>query len=653
VLKSAIDLDTLPAGTPRAVRDLIARCLERNPRLRLRDIGEARIVLERPREEVAAPPAAASRRGAAAALPWLGLAAALGVAGTFAGRVTAPEPPARSAARFQVPAPKDRPYDAFAGPATPSPDGRRFLFRIDQGPIAVRRLDTLDTTILPGTERGYDPIFSPDGRQIAFFARSGLSRIDAAGLAPPQLLAPAEDGRGAAWGGGDVILYAPRSGSGLLRVDARGGEPVEVTRLDVERKETSHVRPSFLPDGRHFVYLVKSELPDQAGIYVGSLDDSSKQRVLPITVAARYVPPGYLLYLQDQSLVARPFDPRALEVRGDPQVLARGIDYDAEFDVAPIGTSDHGLLLYHSAPEVGERRLAWFDRAGALVATVGEADDTNLDLDPGGTRLAMQRLDQAARQPDIWVRDLARGTGFRLTHEAPAIGPVWSPDGTRIAYVALHGTERRVAVRPAAGGDETVLTADRFLQEPIDWSPDGSWLLLEVFAPGEESNLALLPAAGGTPVPYARSRFNEHSGRFSPDGRWIAYTSDESGREEIYVQPVPPTGAQWLVSTAGGSAPRWRADGREIFYVQPADRGAPSALMSVRFDPGARAGGQPGLGRPEKLFDSMSVDYEPARDGQRFVVSNALGDDELERPIEAIVDFPALLESGAEAGGNR
>jgi hypothetical protein len=647
VLKSGIDLDALPRATPRALRELVARCLERDPRKRLRDIGEARIVLERPLgEEVAA--ASPRSRPRSALLAGAALAAlAVGAGGWLAGRGAAPVPVSPSTARFQLPVPEGMRYDPYAGPATPSPDGRRYLFRVDEGGVAVRRLDTLETTLLPESERSYDPIFSPDGRQVLFFTQRGLARVDAAGLSPPQILAPVEDGRGAAWAPDGTILYAPSLGRGLHRISVTGGEPVEQTKLDAERKEIGHVRPSFLPDGRRFLYLVKSELPDRTGLYLGSLDDPKlARRILPLATAARYVAPGFLLYFQDDALVARPFDPATASPSGEPRVLARGLDYDDEYDVMPVGASDEGLLLYHRAAPLRESQLGWLDRSGELVEPLGGTGDSNLDLDPRGTRLAFQRVDPKARRPDVWVRDLVRGTSSRLTSDAPAIGPVWSPDGARLAYVVYRGATREIVVRPAAGGEETVLSSDRFLQEPIDWSPDGRQLLIEIFAPEEEINLALLPAAGGEPVPFVGSRFEEHSGRFSPDGRFVAYVSNESGREEIYLQPVPPTGARWLVSTAGGGAPRWRADGREIYYVESDDREGRRSLLAVAF---AAAGGAAGveLGRPAKLFDGASYDYEPAPDGQRFLIGNPIGEQLSSQPAEAIVGFPALFAAGA------
>ena len=640
VLRAEIDLGALPGDTPPALHRLLARCLERNPRNRLRDIGEARVALLRAAE---APAETSAGEAAPQRARWLertafalGALLLAGGAWTLAGRGEAPTE--RLPIRSHLLPPEGSDFSVNDAPVTISPDGSSIVFRLDSpdgtSELAVQRLDSFEVRRLPGTTGAYEPFWSADGRSIGFFS-THLARIDASGLQPAQTLAPVRDGRGGSWNRRGVVLFAPDPAGVLHRVDAAGGEPVAVTRLDPERREAAHLRPSFLPDGERFLYLVRSEAPESSGVFVGSLDGKLKKRVLALDTAARFAAPGYLLVVQEGRLIARRFDLERLAVVGDPVALAENVEYIVQYDSLPVSASEQGRLVYYPV-SAGELRQVWrIDRAGQRLATIGEPGDSNLDLSPDGRRLAVVHLDPATRRPFLWIHDLERDVRFRVDTGASANGPVWSPDGRRLAYVKVASTEPELVIRPADGGAERVVWRSPFLVEPVDWSPDGRLLLVEAGAAGERVNLLLVPADGsGSPQPFATTRAAEHSGRFSPDGRFIAYVSDESGRSEIYVEPLQRTGAKWIASRRGGTSPRWSGDGRELLYVEPGARAGGEALMSVAVS--ARAG-ELAFGVLSPLGAIPSADFEPMPGGRELLVG---------APVSAAVTrTPVLIEN--------
>jgi len=646
VLKTEIDFSRLPAATPAPVVALLRRCLERNPKTRLRDIGEARIALERAGDSAepaasAAAPARGSRtleRLAFGAGALLLAALAWSVGGRRAG-----EPASGDVGRFHLlPTENGGSGDGDVSMIL-SPDGRSVLLPTEvpdgRGAIGVRRLDSFEVRALPDTAGAYDPLWSPDGRSIAFF-RGHLERIDAGGLGTPQKLAPVRDGRGAAWGPQGILLFAPDPAGVIYRVGAEGGEAVAVTRLDESRREIAHLRPSFLPDGRHFVYFARSEDVELSGLYVGSLDGQDPKRLLQLNVAALFAPPDQLLYVQNEQLVARRLDLDRLELVGEPVVIASGVDYDLRWDWLPVSASEQGRLVYSPKATLGESQVVRVARDGKRQATLGPTDSRNLDLAPDGRRLAVIRADPETFRPYVWILDLARDVAARFNPDAPANGPVWSPDGRRIAYVAVSSTDLRVEVQPAGGGPKQVIWRDPSLLEPVDWSPDGRWLLVEAASPTQRTDLLLVAADGSGDVrPFAASPSQEDSGRFSPDGRWVAFASDESGRPEIYVAPMPPTGEKWLVSRLGGAAPRWVGDGREIVYVQPGASREQMLLVSVSFAP---HGDGPELGVPAPLGPAPSNDYEPEPGGREFLFSAPVADAVRPPPV-LIENWTALL----------
>jgi dipeptidyl aminopeptidase/acylaminoacyl peptidase len=358
-----------------------------------------------------------------------------------------------------------------------------------------------------------------------------------------------------------------------------------------------------------------------------------------LTVAARFAPPNVLLVVQDERLVARRLDLDALEVVGEPRTVATGVDYIAQFDLPPVSASQSDRLVYHPPSRQEMRQVRRFDRAGNLLESLGDPGDGNLDLSPDGARLASMRFD-AERKPSIWIRDLARGVASRLATDGPADGPVWSPDGRSIAYVSFASPLQRLVVRPAAGGAERALwsTSEWYLGEPVDWSPDGSTILVEAGSPGERTNLLLVSADGsGVVTPFVRTAANEHSGRFSPDGRYIAYVANEDGENQIFVQPVPPTGARWLVSPRAGISPRWSGNGLELLYVEPGERSGAATLVAVAV---TQRGDGLTFGQATPLGPIASADYEPMPGGRELLVG---------APIAEGVTAPPVLIDGWSA----
>ncbi len=653
VLKSAIDWRTLPAETPAAIRSLLRRCLERNPKNRLHDIADARLVLE---EQIAGtgeeegPGAAVTASHAANGRSRLGERLAFGfgalalaaLAWNLAARSRSAERP-RPAARFQILPPEGAEFNATDGPLELSPDGQSLLFRLERPDgergLAIRRLDAFDARVLPGTTGAYDAFWSADGRSIGFF-RAQLETIDAAGLQAPQQLAAVRDGRGGSWNRDGILLFAPDPAGAIYRIAASGGAPVAVTTVDAAAGETAHLRPSFLPDGRHFLYLIKAERAASSGVFVGALDSPLKKRLLPNDNAPRFAPPDWLLLFQNDRLVARRLDLDRLELTDEAVELAQGVAYTTQFDALPASASADGKLVYHLPATDQLRQTVRVDRAGKRLATYGEPGDSNLDLSPDGRRLAVVRFDMERRRRSIWIHDLARDVRFPLAPDTPTNGPVWSPDNRTVAYTAESSTDPRVATRPAEGGPERVLWRHPSIIEPVDWSPDGRFLLVEAGTATGRTDLMLVPADGsGAVVPFAAQPCAEESGRFSPDGRFIAFVSDESGRAEIYVEPLARSGAKWLVSGRGGNAPRWTSDGRELLYVEPGARETESTLVSVSVEPQG-AGLAFGLAKAVGPISSTDIELTPG--GRELLVTVPVAQG-VRRPPILIENWPALL----------
>jgi eukaryotic-like serine/threonine-protein kinase len=607
--------DTLPGSTPTRLRHLLQRCLEKDPKRRLRDIGDAELDVE----EVA-PPGSTRVPGWREASAWIAAAASL-VGALAVGAYAVSRPAAMRPVRFNVVSPEDGAIREVAL----SGDGRRLAF-VDFGPnryrrIWVRAVDALEPAPLEGTEGANKPFWSPDGRFIAFFAQGKLKKISSEGGAP-QVLCDAADAWGGTWNDAGTILFAPALDTALFQVSANGGKPVPVTtRLE---GETGHRYPQFLPDGRHFLFLVPTGRGTRGGIYEGSLDSPQTVLLVESLVRGQYAAPGYLLFVRGNALMAQTFDPDAMRLSGDVVSIAEGVwndsgGGDADFSVTA------GVLAYRER-EKSAGELLWVDRAGRGLANTGPpANYIHPWLSPDERRAVVEIADPDTQAHAVWMLDLLRGSRSRFI-DGPAQShfPVWSPDGRTVLFDSDRGGPWTLLAKPSTGeGAEEELLKPTANSLALDWSRDGHFILYQTQGLSTRFDIWALPIAPrGKPFAVADTPRNERQAQLSPDGRWVAYTSDANGRDEVWVQAFPHAHDTWMVSTMGGSQPQWRRDGRELFYIS-SDR----KLTAVEVKP---AGSAFDTSAPTSLFtlklaDSLAArnNYMPSADGRRFLINTS------------------------------
>jgi len=643
VLTREPDWASLPADVPPHVRQLLSRCLDRNPKTRLRDIGEARVALERP--EVAAMPAAAG--GGQRAIAWLvagllGAALVVSVAMLLRRETAKPAASGPGEVRFDIAESQGfniTGYDSASVVYAVSPDGRSIVAATDD-PDGVRRLrlrtlDSKELRTIPGTETASNAFFSPDGRDIAFTSGLKLRRISVDGGAAGVICDLSSAMRGGAWLADGTIVFGQWK-SGLLRVPASGGKPALLTKATADR---THLFPVVLPDGDHYLYSDRSSFEGRQGdrtIMIGSLKSGEQTKLLANEYYAGYVDPGWVLYMSGSQLVARKLklDPPALE--GEPIVVADGVAVIPGPGVAGFFASPSGTILYRKRIDQAETQLAWFDRKGNRIGEVGgPSHDVSLRLSPDGAHAVVSQVSDNSQSMSLetpvnmWVIDLVRGLRTRVSFNPNTSdeNASWSPDGTRLVYASHRDAGPPVLCeRPSSGGGSEItyaLTAD-VRPHPFDWSPDGTKVLFQsggVSADEPNLDLQAWSLSDKVVVPFATTRFNESHGQFSPDGRYVVYCSDESGRKEVYVRPFPTGDARWQISASGGGSPRWRKDGREIVYLS--DKGE-LVSVPVRLEPSFEASA------PELLFDAKvpptefnyyggDALYDVTRDGSKFL----------------------------------
>ena len=543
---------------------------------------------------------------------------------------------------------------AYAVAPALSPDGQRlvFLAKGPQGPpmLWVRSLDSSQARQLEGTEYAATPFWSPDGEYVAFFADGKLKKVAVSG-GPPMEICSTPNGRGGAWSADGTILFAPTSEAPLFRVPASGGTPTPVTTADEIPQEGDQRWPQFLPDNRHFLFYAASGSPELSGAtYVGSLDGGKPKLLLSGATNAIYAPPGYLLFARDGRLMAQRFDAARLEITGDPVQIANPVRVLPTAWRVMVTASQNGILAYVGGAGSSGWQLAWFDAAGDRMGTIeGTRFSRSPHFSPDGKEFAVAIGDLPANNLDIWLFNLARGTRRRLTFaENEIFSPVWSPDGTKLAYFSTRNGKYSLEEKSTDGSRPSQpLIEDTSLEEvPDSWSPDGRYIAFtRSDTRGESaSQIWILPLLGNRkPFPFLNSDSDESEASFSPNGKWLAYVSDESGRREVYIVPFPKPDGRWQVSTEGGEGPRWRRDGKELFYVSPANK-----LMAVKV---LESGEGLSIGSPRALFQTNPPEslwagwrFDVTADGKRFLVVTRQPEQSSAEPVTLVVNWPALLK---------
>jgi Tol biopolymer transport system component len=607
---------------PVKVRRLLRRCLEKDPRRRLRDIGEARFLLEEGDADVRAQQIKAPTRKAAWTMAAVFLLAFVAVAFVHY-REKALQV---QALQYTLAPPEKSRVDSFAL----SPDGHYLAMATsgDHSQLWVRALDSLRAQTLAGTEGASYPFWSPDSRYIGFFAQGKLKKIAVTG-GPAQILCDAPLGSGGTWNSEGVIVFAPTNFGGLSRVLATGGVPEQARKAEVGG---GHRFPVFLPDGRHFLYRAVGT--EETGIYYASLDGSEKRRILLDSVNPQYLPPilgakdGYLFFVRETTLMAQPVDPRSMEAKGDAFAVAE--------PVFSFSTSRNGIVIYQSGgAAIRELQYAWFDRTGKELGVIGGRVRTRFfALSPDGKRVVIERVaNPQGNLTDLWVTDLERGTESRLTFDTSINeNPVWSPNGDRVVFSSTRRGVYNLYERAANGsGQDQIVFQSQENNFAVDWSRDGRFIIFQTtnLADGKVILWALPVTRDKKPI-RLQGQGNMFTGKLSPDSRWLAFVSDVSGRNEVYVIPFSPedsapgkqAGGKWQISLSGGGQPQWRGDGRELFYLSTDGR-----LMSAEVKAGSEGFE---WATPQPLFE-LRVDlattskflyrYAPAPDGKRFLVS--------------------------------
>ena len=578
VLTREPDWAALPAATPVAVRRLIARCLERDPRKRLRDVGEARLLLEAPLAGEVAPAAAPGARFASrgARLGWA-LAGVLALAVAALGwraLAPAPRPPLL---RFTISSASGAAIDSAAGSSAISPDGRRVVFVGSDAEgkrgLWIQDLDQVRARLLPDTEGASYPFWAPDSRRVAFFAKGQLRKVSLAD-GRVEAICDAMEARGGTWGRGGTIVFAPAVTGGLSVVSEAGGVPSPATRIETPKEEISHRFPVFLPDGRRFLYVAHLGGGVADGrVWLASLDGGERRALYRSQRAPVYAEPGHLIDAIDDRLVARPFDPGAGELRGEPRRLEEATPPYVHGQDRAASVSASGALLV-PLPESAGTKVVWLDRRGRLVGEVPLPRGTFVSprLAPDGRRLALSSQGPKESESDLWVVDLASEQASRLTF-APGQEsyPVWSPDGRSLAFQTNRSGPFNLWARPSSGSG-----AERVLHEsPTAWKVPHSWvgdtLAFGTTEPETGFDVWLLRSdrPAEPPVRLLHSAASEGDVAISPDGRWLAFASNESGREEVYVVSLPDAKVKYQVTTQGGRHPVWTRGGRELLFLTP------------------------------------------------------------------------------------
>jgi serine/threonine protein kinase len=588
-LATLSETSTLDAHDASRLSRVIKRCLSAAPDDRWQTAGDLQYALELlvPDEQrpFSPSPPVHTRRDA---VIWasIALAAVIGlvISLLWPRSITTPE-----AIRFVYTPPKGITccFLESDGPAVISPDGRQLAFAgtgaDGKRMLFVRRMNSTDADPVPGTDGAAHPFWAPDSQAIGFFTDKKLKRVTL-GRELPHTVCDVTQGRGGTWSSNGLIVFTPSYSDGLYSVPSTGGSLRSISRLDRSRQENSHRWPHFLPDGRHFMYFVRSARPDVRGVYIGSLDSHVSRRLLNSDSGALYAPawgnlPAHVLFVRNSRLMAQAFDTRQLEVMGDAFPLAESFDFNADTSCSPMSVSSNGVLTY-SFSQPPSPQLSWYDKSGKLLEQMSDAIGLRyFRLAPSGSSVVVERLNLLAGTSSVWLLEPARSVFSRITsgHDSN-YAPIWSPDEKRIAFTSDRDSSLDLYERTLEGSDrDTPLLRSDQIKVPTDWSSDGAFLLYDSRDPKTGWDIWVLALNNSSkPSPVLQTEFDERQAQFSPDTKWIAYVSNETGSNEIYVRRVAPPTGKWQISTQGGSQPRWSLSGRELFYVSTNHK-----LMSV------------------------------------------------------------------------
>ena len=651
VLTREIVLDDVPSDTPAAMRRLLVRCLERDPRNRLQWIGDARLDLrdQEGGEVPLGPTVLAPERSRL--MPWIVAAvfAVVAAAATVAALMN--QAPAKRSFRFSIPPQEGTMYhlDGLGpGPVALSPDGTLIAFSLrnedDTVRVCVRRLDAIEIECLEGSEGAQYPFWSPDSRQIGFFTRndSALKIIPADG-GVTTTLSPSRNGKGGTWNQDGTIVFTPDSNTSLFAVSANGGETRQLTHFSEDRGDNSHRHPFFLPDGRRFLYMARSVRGSDANtVIVGSLDGDPDIEITRSPAAAMYAA-GHLLYLRGTNLMARPFDAERLVLAGDEIDLADGLMIIYGAARGAFSATDEVLTFQRGQAET-LNELVWLDRKGNRLGVLGDvASYYSLAISPDGSRVVVPVTDETTGTHDLWIYDVERDLRSRITfNDGEDLGPVWSPDGRQIYFTSNRSGPLKVyrLTLQESAEPELIFGAERSAFAS-SISPDGKRLLLVVQGGDSANDLLVLDLdRGGEPEVFRATRFDEEHAVYSPDGKWIAYTSNESGRAEIYVAESSGQGRHRQLSTDGGMWPKWIGETSEVVYQEAFGR-----FVTVPVSTGES---QIEIGPPGVLFDGLSGTrlyqiFDVTPDGSR-ILYRAFFEEELPDPPTVVVNW--LPEGG-------